>query len=98
VVYKARQKSLDRSVALKMVLAGAHASPEERARFGREAEGVARLAHPNIVQVFEVGEHEGRPFLALEYVDGRGLDQQLRGTPQPPREAAQLIETLARAV
>src|SRR5207244_5126331 len=57
-----------------------------------------KLAHPNIVQVFEVGEHEGRPFLALEYVDGGGLDKKLRGTPQPPREAAQLIETLARAV
>jgi eukaryotic-like serine/threonine-protein kinase len=98
VVYKARQKSLDRTVALKMVLAGAHASPDERARFGREAEVVAKLAHPNIVQVFEVGEHEGRPFLALEYVDGGGLDKKLRGTPQPPGESAQLIETLARAV
>lgn len=98
VVYKARQKRLDRTVALKMVLAGAHASPEQLARFGHEAEAVARLLHPNIVQIHEVGDHGGRPFLCLEFVEGGGLDKKIRGTPQPAREAAALVETLARAV
>src|SRR5262249_52174874 len=98
VVYQARQKSLDRTVAVKMVRAGAHASPEELARFRREADTVAKLAHPNIVQIHEVGEHDGRPFLSLEFVDGGSLDRKLGGAPLPPREAAGLIETLARAV
>lgn len=98
VVYKARQKSLDRIVALKMVLAGAHASPEELARFRHEAEVVAKLAHPNIVQIHEVGEHEGRPFLSLEFVVGGGLDKKLAGAPLPGRDAARLVETLARAL
>jgi WD40 repeat protein/serine/threonine protein kinase len=98
VVYKARQKSLNRTVALKMVLAGAHASPQERARFGLEAEAVAKLAHPNIVHIHEVGEHDGRPFLSLEFVEGGSLDKKLGGAPQPAREAARLIEGLARAV
>src|SRR5262245_63301077 len=75
VVYKARQKSLDRTVALKMMLSGAHASPEELTRFGREAEAVARLLHPNIVQIHEVGDYDGRPFLTLEFVDGVSLDR-----------------------
>jgi WD40 repeat protein/tRNA A-37 threonylcarbamoyl transferase component Bud32 len=98
VVYKARQKSLGRTVALKMVLAGAHASPEELARFRREAEAVAKLAHPNIVQIHEIGEHAGLPFLSLELVAGGALDKRLGGAPQPARDAASLIETLARAV
>jgi WD40 repeat protein/Flp pilus assembly protein TadD/tRNA A-37 threonylcarbamoyl transferase component Bud32 len=98
IVYKARQKSLGRTVALKMVLAGAHASPREHARFVREAEVVARLPHPNIVHIHEVGEHEGRPFLSLEFVEGGSLDKKLGGTPQPAVEAARLVETLARAV
>lgn len=98
VVYKARQKNLGRIVALKMVLAGAHASPEDLARFGREAEAVAKLAHPNIVQIFEVGEHDGRPFLSLEFVEGGGLDKKLAGAPLPAREAARLVATVARAL
>ena len=69
----------------------------DAARFRTEAEAVARLQHPNIVQVFEVGEHDGRPFLALEYVEGGSL-LQLAGTPQPPLEAARLLKTLARAM
>ncbi|MBI3407933.1 MAG: protein kinase [Planctomycetes bacterium] len=98
VVYKARQKRLDRTVALKMVLAGAHANHEDLARFSREAEVVAKLAHPNIVQIHEVGEHDGRPFLSLEFIEGGGLDKKLGGAPQPARESALLVETLARAV
>ena len=98
VVYKARQTALKRLVALKMVLGGAHAGPDQLARFRTEAEAVARLQHPNIVQIHEIGEHGGLPFLALEYVDGGGLDGKLAGNPQNPRTAAGLIQTLARAM
>jgi tetratricopeptide (TPR) repeat protein len=98
VVYKARQVNLNRLVALKMVLAGAHAGPQHLARFAIEAEAVARLQHPNIVQIYEVGEHDGLPFFSLEYVDGVSLSQKISGKPQPPREAAELVERLARAM
>jgi tetratricopeptide (TPR) repeat protein/tRNA A-37 threonylcarbamoyl transferase component Bud32 len=98
VVYKARQRSLNRLVALKMVLSGAHARQEELARFRREAEAVASLQHPNIVQIYQVGEHDGCPFLSLEFLDGGSLDAQMAGTPQLPLPAARLVETLARAV
>jgi WD40 repeat protein len=98
VVYWAWQTGLNRSVALKMVLAGAHASPEELARFQTEAEAVARLQHPNMVQIYDVGQQGGCPYLVLEYVDGGSLAQQLTGTPLAARPAAQLVETLARAV
>jgi serine/threonine protein kinase len=98
VVYKARQTSLDRLVALKMILAGAHAGPDQLARFRREAEAIARLQHPNIVQVYEVGVSEGMPFFSLEFCAGGSLDRNLAGTPLPPREAAALVETLARAM
>jgi tetratricopeptide (TPR) repeat protein len=98
VVYRARQISLNRLVALKMILAGEHAGPEQRSRFRREAEAVARLQHPNIVQIYEVGEQDGRPYFSLEYVEGGTLAGRLAGTPQPARPAAELVETLARAV
>jgi hypothetical protein len=98
VVYRAYQKDLGRPVALKMILAGAHAGAQELARFRTEAEAVARLQHPNIVQIYEVGEQDGLPFFSLEYVDGGSLDQKIDGTPWPSRPAAQLVETLARAV
>jgi WD40 repeat protein/tRNA A-37 threonylcarbamoyl transferase component Bud32 len=98
VVYKARQLKANRLVALKVLLSGAHASAEERARFLAEAEAVARLQHPGIVQVFEIGEHDGRLFFSLELCPGGGLDRMLGGTPLPPREAAVLCEQLARAV
>lgn len=97
-VYKARQRSLKRIVALKMILAGAHAGAEELKRFRSEAEAVARLQHPNIVQIFEVGELDGLPFFSLEFVDGGSLAAQLNGTPLPVRAAAELIRTLAEAV
>ncbi len=98
VVYKARDRRLQRLVALKMVLAGAHAGKVGLARFRAEAEAVAKLLHSNIVQIYETGEHEGRPYFSLEYVDGGSLDQRMRESPTSPRAAAQLVETLARTM
>lgn len=98
VVYRARQRSLNRLVALKMILAGSHAHPEELARFRTEAEAVAHLHHPNIVQIHEIGEYEGLPYFSLEFVEGGSLAQAVAGTPQAALKAAGLVETLARAV
>jgi WD40 repeat protein len=98
VVYKARQNGLNRLVALKMIRGGALARPEDVNRFRAEAEAVARLQHPNIVQIFEIGERAGLPYFALEYVDGGCLDRKIAGRPQPPRYAAALVQALARAV
>jgi WD40 repeat protein len=97
VVYRARHLKLKRLVALKMIQPSSLGS-EPLARFRNEAEAIARLQHPHIVQIYETGEHDGRPYLALEYIDGGNLRDKTRGQPQPPREAAQLIETLADAV
>jgi tetratricopeptide (TPR) repeat protein len=98
VVYRARQKGLNRLVALKMILAGPHAGRDNLARFQAEAEAVARLQHPNVVQIHEIGEHDGLPFFAMEFCAGGTLERRLGGTPLPPRQAAVLAETLARAV
>jgi eukaryotic-like serine/threonine-protein kinase len=98
VVYKARQISLDRLVALKMILGGAHAGSAELLRFRTEAEAVARLKHPNIVQIFEVGTQGSFPYCTLEYVDGGTLARKTAGTPQLPRYAARLTEILASAI
>jgi superkiller protein 3 len=98
VVYQARQLALNRLVALKMVLAGGHAGDQPLARFRTEAEAVARLQHPHIVQVHEVGEQGGLPYLALEYCGGGSLADQLDGTPRPARQAARLVQTLAGAM
>jgi eukaryotic-like serine/threonine-protein kinase len=98
IVYKARHRKLGREVALKMVLAGSHASEEQLERFIAEAKAVAHMQHPNIVQIFEVGEHEGLPFFSLEYVDGDSLDKQVRQQPLDPQYAAKLTETLSRAI
>ncbi len=98
VVYKAEQTKLKRLVALKMILGGAVAGAQQLERFRAEAEAVARLQHPNIVQVYEVGEHGGLPFFSLEYCAGGSLAQRLDGTPLPARGAAGLVETLARAI
>jgi eukaryotic-like serine/threonine-protein kinase len=98
VVYKARQRSPNRLVALKMILAGFGADVRRRAFFRAEADAIACLAHPNIVQIHEIGEHGGAPFLCLEYVDGGSLDKRLAGKPQPALRAAELVATLARAI
>jgi WD40 repeat protein/serine/threonine protein kinase len=98
VVYKARQIQLNRLVALKMILSGPHASVSDVMRFMGEAEAVAHLHHPNIVQIYEVNQHEGLPYCVLEYVEGGSLQQKLRGAPVQPQEAANLIESLARAI
>jgi hypothetical protein len=98
VVYRARQVRANRTVALKMILAGGYAGEAELARFRTEAEAIGRLQHPNIVQVFEVSEHEGRPFFSLEFCPGGSLARRLDGRPLPAAEAARLVETLARAM
>jgi serine/threonine-protein kinase len=98
VVYKARHRGLHSQAALKMVLAGEFASPAQERRFRLEAELAARVRHPNIVQVYEIGNYQGRPFLALEWVEGGSLANRLGGEPWPPGEAAALVETLARAI
>ncbi len=98
VVYLAVQDTLKRPVALKIIRHGVQATQAERARFLAEAEAVARLHHPNIVQIHEVGDQDGLYYLVLEFVEGGSLDRRLAGTPQEPRAAARLIETLARAV
>jgi serine/threonine protein kinase len=98
IVYRARQTALNRPVALKMILGGGHAGPSERARFRFEAEAVARLQHPNIVQIYEVGEQADCPYLALELVEGTSLAERLKGKALPAREAADIVRTLARAV
>ena len=98
VVYKARHVALQRIVALKMLENWAHAGEKELARFRAEADVIARLQHPNIVQIYDVGEVAGRPYFALEYVAGGNLAQHLNGTPQAALSAAQFVEVLARAV
>ncbi|MBL8796095.1 MAG: protein kinase [Planctomycetia bacterium] len=98
VVYKARQLKPRRLVALKLLRGGRPLSAAEAARFNQEAEATARLQHPNIVQVYEVGEHEGQPYFVLEYVDGGNLAHQLAGKPLPAAESAALVEVLARAI
>jgi tetratricopeptide (TPR) repeat protein len=98
IVYKARHCRLQRLVALKMILAGGHAGPQDLARFRTEAEAVARLQHPHIVQIYEVGEQHGLPYCALEFVDGGSLARKLAGTPLPAQQAAQVVATLAEAM
>jgi WD40 repeat protein/serine/threonine protein kinase len=98
VVYKARQVSLNRLVALKMILSGSHAGPAERDRFRREAEAVAKLQHPNIVQIYDIGEANNHPYLALEFVEGGSLAQHIGPEPWEPTQAAELVAQLARAM
>ncbi len=98
VVYKAWHQALRRPVALKMIRPGTATGREELVRFRREAQAVARLQHPYIVQIYEIGDQGGQPYLALELVEGGSLAEHLHGMPQPASQAAQLIEILARAI
>ncbi len=98
VVYEAHQRRLSRRVALKMIRAGNLARPEDRARFRIEAEAVAKLRHPNIIQIYDIDEVGGLPFVAFELLEGGSLDESLGGIPQPGRPSATLVATLARAV
>jgi serine/threonine-protein kinase len=98
VVYLARHLRLNRPVALKMLLAGPFAQPVERERFLREAQAVAALSHPNVVQVHDCGEHDGRPYFTMELMEGGTLARRLAGTPLPARDAAALVAALADAV
>ena len=98
VVYKARDLKLNRIVAIKTLVESQHATREQLDRFLREAQAAARLHHPNIIPIHAIGEHEGRPYISLEYADGGSLAERLAQAPMEPREAAALVETLARAV
>jgi serine/threonine-protein kinase len=98
VVYKARQVDLGRTVALKMILGGPWSGAAERSRFRAEAEAIARLQHPNVVQIHDWGERDGQPYFSLEFVDGCSLAQRIGGRPMAPREAARLLEAVARGV
>ncbi|MFT3883062.1 MAG: protein kinase [Gemmatales bacterium] len=98
IVYLARQLKLNRLVALKMILNADHSDSATKQRFLAEAEAIAKLQHPGIVQVYEFGTHEGNPYFALEYVSGGSLEKKLAGVPQTARESAELVEKLALAV
>jgi serine/threonine-protein kinase len=98
VVYKARQLAADRVVAVKMTLHGSHAGDNSLARLYTEARAIARLQHPHIVQIYEVGEQAGLPYFSLEFCPGGSLDKKLNGTPLPSTEAAKLVEKLSWAM
>ena len=98
VVYKARQDRLKRLIALKMIRSDWHGNPEHLARFEIEAEAVARLNHPNIVRIYEIGKAGGVAYVVLELLEGGTLKQRMAGTPQPVREAAGVLSALARGV
>jgi tetratricopeptide (TPR) repeat protein/predicted Ser/Thr protein kinase len=98
VVYQARQRSMNRGVALKLLLGGAHAEEGYKRRFRQEAETAGRLQHPNIVPIYEVGEHDGQSFFSMERVAGTDLAQLTRHQPLPAKSAAQYLKTVAEAV
>ncbi len=98
VVYKARQVSLGRMVALKRMIKGELASPGDTARFQSEAESAARLDHPHIIPVYEVGAREGLPFFTMRLIEGKTLSQRLSGGPMESREAARLLVPVCRAI
>src|SRR5262249_7392799 len=98
IVYKARQVRLNRVCALKVTLPGKHVGATFFARFLAEAEMIARLRHANIVQIFGMGDHDGRPYFEMEYIEGGSLGERLDGTPWAPEPAARMVAVLARAI
>lgn len=98
VVYRARQISLDRIVALKMLLRGSLASESDLARFKAEAEAAGRANHPNIIEIYEIGEYQEQPFFSMRFVDGETLSQRLQNGPIPARDAAEILLPIAQAV
>ncbi|MCA9219919.1 MAG: serine/threonine protein kinase [Planctomycetales bacterium] len=98
VVYKARQLTLNRIVAVKMILRGQLATPSDRERFRAEAEAAAKLSHPNIVPVYQVGEIDGRPYFSMKYIEGQTLSERLAAGPSGPREIAELMVPVCRAI
>lgn len=98
VVYKALISGQAKTVALKVIHAGAYAADHAKARLRTEAEAISRLHHPGIVEIFDIGDHNGLPYLAMEYVDGGSLDRFLSGQPAPPQLAAAFVKQLALAV
>ncbi len=98
VVYKAKHRKLNRVVALKMILAGKHSGNEALERFIAEARAVAKLQHPGIVQIFDIGEHEGLPYFSLEFVAGKDLHKDLNGLPRDPKRSAEMVEQLCIAM
>lgn len=98
IVYKARQVKLKRLVAVKMIRSETHARPQHLARFRVEAEAVAHLQHPHIVQIYEVGDVDDKPFFSMEFVEGGSLARKIAGQPMPPVQAAEIVATLAEAI
>src|SRR5262249_31305334 len=98
VVYRARNTLLNRPCPLKMILAAEHAAPEQAARFIAEAEAIARLRDPHVIQIYSIGEYGGHPYLELEFAEGGSLAESLDGNPWDPRRAAATVEPLARAM
>ncbi len=98
VIYRATQRSLNRKVAVKLLLLGRYSSAESIERFHREAQSAAALRHPNIVAIHEVGEHDGQHFLSMDYIEGRSLAEEIRARPMEPRRAAEVARDVARAI
>ena len=98
VVYKGRQVSLNRTVALKMILAGQLASEDDVRRFHTEAEAAANLQHPNIVAIHEVGQEGGQHYFSMDYVEGTNLAELVRDNPLPAKRAARYVAIIARAI
>ena len=98
IVFLARHARLGRSVAVKMLLAGRHAKPRDLDRFSREARTLAELHHPNIVQIFDVGDYKGCPYFTMEYLNGGRLSDRVKERPLPAKDAARMIATFADAI
>ena len=98
VVFKARQVTLNRIVAVKMILGGQLAGPHDVERFHTEAEAAAQLDHPGIVPIYEVGQHDGQHYFSMGFVEGQSLSQKVAAGPLPPREAAAIVKAVADAV